>query len=163
MLGEAHPQKKVATLSAAGTGFALAGEANALPFVNAARNFDLIIFDFVGAGAAQRNRAGRSVQRFLKRDHNVSFDIRSALGGCFSSTESAEIRPAATAAALIRSAAGLTAPLRRRLKTARLVPSRTELIVFLALRRIAQDFVGLVDLLKFFLGRFFILGDIGMI
>src|SRR5256886_12189682 len=154
MLGEAHPQKKVATLSAAGTGFALAGEANALPFVNAARNFDLIICDFGGAAAAQRNRAGRSVERFLKRDHNVSFDIRSALDGCFSSTESAESR-AATAAAeksfeeiaksgaaelelnsaaitapLIRSAAGLTAPLRRRVKTARLGPNRTRSEVY---------------------------------
>src|SRR5207244_11373440 len=98
MLGEAHAQKKVATLSAAGTGFALAGEANALPFVNAARNSDLISFDFVRAGAAQRNRAGRSVQRFLKRDHNVSFDIRSALAGCFSCPESAASRPAAAPA-----------------------------------------------------------------
>src|SRR5436190_6379315 len=143
MFGEAHPQKKVATLSAAGTGFALAGETNALPFVNAARNFDLIIFDFVGAGAAQRNRAGRSVQRLLKRDHNVSFDIRSALGGCFSSTESAESRPAAAAAEqsfeeiaksgptelelnffaitvpLTRSATGSIATLRRLLTTSR--------------------------------------------
>jgi len=92
------PAEKGATLSAAGTGFALAGEANALPFRERRAEFDLIIFDFVGAGAAQRNRAGRSVQRFLKRDHNVSFDIRSALDGCFSSTESAESR-AATAAA----------------------------------------------------------------
>jgi len=161
MLGEAHPQKKVATLSAAGAGFALAGEANALSFVNAARNFDLIIFDFVGPGAAQRNRAGRSVQRFLERDHNVCFNIRSALGGCFASTKSAESRAAASAAEkrfeeiaesgaaelelnsaavtapLIRSAAGLTAPLRWRLESARLVPIGAELILFLALLRIA--------------------------
>src|SRR5437762_9642879 len=134
MLGEAHPQKKVATLSAAGAGFALAGQANALSFVNAARNFDLIIFDFVRPGAAQRNRAGRSVQRFLERDHNVCFNIRSALNGCSSSTKSAESRAAAAAAEkrfeeiaesrptkfklhvaaavpLIKSATGLTAPL----------------------------------------------------
>src|SRR4029077_13487652 len=173
MLGEAHPQKKVATLSAAGAGFALAGEANALSFVNAARNFDLITFDFVGPGAPQRDRTGRSAQRFLKRDHNVGFDIRSALGGCFASTTSAESRAAAAAAEkrfeeiaksgaaelelnsaavtapLIRSAAGLTAPLRWRLESARLVPIGAELIVFLALLRIAKDFVGFVDLLKF--------------
>src|ERR1700720_2817807 len=155
MLGEAHPQKKVATLSAAGAGFALAGEANALPFVNTARNLDLIIFNFVGAGAAQRNRAGRSVQRFLQRDHNVSFDIRSALGEpaesrpappaaeksleeiAKSGAAELELNSAAVTAPLIRSAARLTAPLRRRLKTARLVPIRTELIVFLALLGIA--------------------------
>src|SRR6184192_2298257 len=188
MLGEAHPQKKVATLSAAGTGFALAGEANALSFVNAARNFDLIIFDFVGPGAAQRNRAGRSVQRFLERDHNVCFNIRSALDGCSSSTKSAESRAAAAAAEkrfeeiaesrptkfklhvaaavtapLIKSATGLTAPLRWRLESARLVPIGAELVVFLALLRIAQDFVGFVNLLKFFLGGFLVLGHVGMI
>ena len=47
MFRQAHPQKKVATFSAAGTGFALTGEADSLPFMNAARNFNLIIFDFV--------------------------------------------------------------------------------------------------------------------
>src|SRR5437773_3368463 len=162
MFREPHPQKKIATLSAACTGFALTGEANPLTFVNAARNFHLIIFDFVGASATQRNRAGRSVQRFFKRDQNVGFDIGSAFGRCFAPAESAESRapaPAAekrfeeiaetgaaefklhTAAAitapLIKSSAWLAAPLRRRPETARLVPVGAELIVFLAHLRIA--------------------------
>src|SRR5437763_77698 len=55
------------------------------------------------------------------------------------------------------------APIRWRLKSTGPVPIRSELIVFLSLLRIAQDFVGFVDLLKFFLGRFFVLGDIRMI
>ena len=42
-------------------------------------------------------------------------------------------------------------------------PISTELVEFPAALRIAQDLVGLVDLLEFFLRRFFILGDIGMI
>src|ERR1700730_10579236 len=45
MLCQTHSQKKVATFSAAGTGFALTGKANALSFVNATRNLDLIILD----------------------------------------------------------------------------------------------------------------------
>src|SRR5438105_7165852 len=109
-------------------------------------------------------------------------------GGCFASTESTESRTAATAAKksfkkiaesgavefkldtaatvaarLIKSTAGLTAPLRRRLESARLVPIGAELIVLLALLRIAQDFVGFIDLLKFFFGRLLVLGDVGMI
>ena len=42
-------------------------------------------------------------------------------------------------------------------------PIGAELVEFPAALRIAQDLVGLVDLLEFFLRRFFILGDIGMI
>src|SRR6266705_4833629 len=180
MFRQAHPQKKVATFSAAGAGFSLAGEADSLTFMNAARNFDLIIFDFIGASAAQRDRACRSVQCFFKRDQNVGFDIGSAFGRCFASAESAESRTttpaaeksfeeiaepgasefkldaAAIAAPLIKSSARLTTPLRWRLETARLLPIGAELIVFLALLRIAQDFVGFIDLLKFFLGDFFV-------
>ena len=128
------------------------------------------------------------MQRFFKRDQNVGFDIRSALCGCFASAESTECRAAAAAAEksfekiaepsptefklhaaatvttpLIKSSTGLTAPLRRRLESARLVPVGAELIVFLALLRVAQDFVGFIDLLKFFFGGFFVLGDVRMI
>ena len=55
-------------------------------------------------------------------------------------------------------------PIGRWLKSAWLVPIRPELIVFYSLLRIAQDFVGLVDLLEFLLGRglFLRLGHIGM-
>lgn len=57
----------------------------------------------------------------------------------------------------------LGSPIGRRLKSTRLVPVRPELIVSLAFFRIAQDFIGLVDLLKFLFGLLFILGDVGMI
>ena len=72
---------------------------------------------------------------------------------------------AAIAAPLIKSAAGLllALPLRRRLETAGPVPIRAELIVFLPLFRIAQNFVRFVDLLKFFFGGLFVLGHIGVI
>src|SRR5207248_8794361 len=123
---------------------------------------------------------------FFKGDKNVGFDIRPAFGGCFASAESAERRTSTTAAEkcfeeiaeasaaefefnaavatrLIKSAAGLTAPLRRRLKSTGLVPIRAELIVFLTLLRIAQDFVSLIDLLKFFFGGLFVFRDVGMI
>src|SRR5437764_3994484 len=127
------------------------------------------------------------MQCFLQRHQNIGFHISAAFRGCFAAAESTESRTATTAAEkrfkeiaesgpvefkldaaaiaarLIKSTAGLTAPLRRRLKSARLVPIGAELIVLLALFRIAQDFVGFVDLLKFFFGRFLVLGDVGMI
>src|SRR5438309_2207143 len=66
----------------------------------------------------------------------------------------------ATRAPSLKSATRLTtarAPARRWLEpAARVIPIRAELIVFLPLLRIAQDFVGFVDLLKFFLGDLFI-------
>src|SRR5712691_6124719 len=133
--------------------------------MNAARNFDLIFFDLVRARAPQRNCSSRTVQCLLKRDENIRFDVGAAFGSCFAAAESAESRTAAAAAKkrfkkiaeagpakfkldsaaaiatpLIKPTARLTAPLRRRLKSARLVPICSELIVFLALFRIAQDF-----------------------
>src|SRR5205085_9776197 len=105
------------------------------------------------------------MQRFLQRHQNIGFHISAAFRGCFASAESTESRTAATAAEkrfkkiaesgpvefkldtaaaisarLIKSTAGLTAPLRRRLKSPRLVPIGAELIVLLALLRIAQYF-----------------------
>jgi hypothetical protein len=41
-------------------------------------------------------------------------------------------------------------------------PVRAEFVVFFALVRVGENFVGLVDLLEFFLGLFFVLGDVGM-
>src|SRR2546421_712901 len=52
---ETHPQKQIAAFSAVCSGFALASEANALSFVDAARNLHLIALDFVRRAAAQRN------------------------------------------------------------------------------------------------------------
>jgi len=76
------------------------------------------------------------------------------------------LNSATITAPLIISAAGLLSsplPAGWRLEPARPIPIGAELIVFLALFRIAQHFVGFVDFLKFFFGGFFILGDIGMI
>src|SRR5690348_9902227 len=128
------------------------------------------------------------MQRFLERDHDVRFDVRSALSRGFASAKSAEGRAAATASEkrfeeiaeagsvefklnasvvstpLIKSTAGLlTSPIWRRLESSRLIPIRAELIIFFALLRVAQDFVRFVDLLEFFFGGFFVLGDIRMI
>src|SRR6185295_15907176 len=49
------------------------------------------------------------------------------------------------------------------LKSTRLVPLRTELIVLLPLLRIAQHFVGFVDLFELFLRRFLVLGHVRMV
>src|SRR5207244_6170410 len=117
------------------------------------------------------------MQRFLQRDHDVGLDIASALRHGAALSEPAEGRPTTTApeecfekiaepgpaelkfdttvfAAAPAESAGLpAAPLRRRLKPTWLIPILAQLIVFPALLRIAYDFVGLVDLLKFFFGR----------
>src|SRR6202030_1206807 len=90
MFRETYPQKKVAAFSPARAGLSLTRETNALPFMSPARNLDLIIFDFVGTRATQRNRAFRSVERFFKRDQNICFDIGSALGRRLASAEPAE-------------------------------------------------------------------------
>src|SRR5207302_7050916 len=123
-------------------------------FVNTARNFDLIFFDLVRAGATKRNGPGRSMERFFKRDQNIRFDISATLSGGFAAAESAEggtpasaaekrfeeiaeagaaefelHAAAAVTAPLMKTALGLLSPLRRRLKSAGLVPVRAELVV----------------------------------
>ena len=131
------------------------------------------------------------MQRFFEGHKNIGFDIRAAFSSCFAPAESAEsgtsastaekcfeeiaeagaaefkLHAAAISAVLIKSAAGRllksTSPIRWWLKSTWLIPIRAELIVLLALFRIAQDFVRFIDLLKFFFGRFFVLGDVGMI
>ena len=128
------------------------------------------------------------MERFLECNEDVRFDIGAAFRRRFPSTEPAESRTsapaaeecfeeiaesrsakfklnpaAAIAAPLLKSTTRLTAPLRRRLKSTGLVPVRAELIVFLALLRIAQDFVGFIDLLEFFFGGFFVLGHVRML
>src|SRR5258708_5195552 len=102
------------------------------------------------------------MQSFFERHHDVRFDIGPALGCSLPSAESPEGRSAAAAAEkrfkeiaeprsaefkfnsavpaapLIKSPAGLLrSPLRRRLKSARLVPIGAQLVVFLSLFRIA--------------------------
>src|ERR1019366_1114574 len=53
-------------------------------------------------------------------------------------------------------------PSRRRAKFRTGFPIGSQFIILFALRRIAQNFVGLVDLLEFLLGLFFILRHVGM-
>jgi len=98
MPSQAHPQKQVAAFPAAHARFSLAGQPDALTFVNAARDFDLVIFHFVRAGASQRNCSRRSVQRFFERDHDVRFHIAAALSGRLASAESTERRSSPAAA-----------------------------------------------------------------
>ena len=49
---ETHPQKQIAAFPAVRSGFALASEANALSFVDAARNLHLIALNFDRRAAA---------------------------------------------------------------------------------------------------------------
>src|SRR5882724_3764739 len=189
MLGQSHPKKKVATFSSTSAGFTLAAQTDPLAFTDAAGNLDLILFHLLRTGSPQRYGPRRAVQRFFECDHNVRFHIRATFGCRRASAEPAEcgttspaakkrfeeiaepssaeleLNPAAAIAApLIKPAAGLLAlPLRRRLETAGPVPIRTELIVFLPLFRIAQNFVRLVDLLEFFFGGLFVLRDIRVV
>src|SRR5438046_4808571 len=190
MSSQAHAKKKIAAFSSARARFALTAQTDSLSFMNAARDLNLIILHFIRASTAQRDCSGRSVQRFFKCDHDVGFDIGAALRRRLTSAKSAESRAAAAtaeesfekvtesssvelelnstavAAPLIKSAAGLLSlplPVRRRLKTARTIPIRAELVVFLALLGVAQHLIGFVDFLKFFFGRLFILGNVGMI
>src|SRR6266581_2621579 len=176
MSRQTNTQKQIATFPSARSRFPLAGQADALSFMNTTRDFHLIIFHFVRAGATQRNRSCRSMQRFLECDHDVRFDVTPAFRCRLTSSEAAKSRSTAASAEkcfekiaepgsakfelhpvvaspLIKSAARLlSSPLRRRLKSPRLVPIRSQLIVFLSLCRIAQDFVRLVDLLELFFG-----------
>src|SRR5204863_82961 len=121
---------------------------------------------------------------FFKCDHDVGFDIGATFRCRLTSAKSAESRTAAAtaekcfeevaesgsvelelnsaaiAAPLIKSAAGLLSlplPARRRLKPARTIPIRAELIVFLALLGIAKHLIGFVDFLKLFLSDLFVL------
>src|SRR5438876_1216593 len=158
--------------------------------MNTPRDLDLVIFHLVRASPAQRDCSSRSVQRFFKRDHDVRFDIGATLRRRLTSAKSAESRAAtaaaekrfekiaeagsvelelnaaAVAAPLIKSAAGLLSlplPVRGRLEPARSIPIGAELNIFFPFLGIAQHFISFVDFLKFFFGRLFVLGDIGMI
>src|SRR5206468_10294751 len=167
----------------------LTTQTDPLAFADAAGNLDLILLYFVRTGAPQRHGPCRAMERFFKCDNNVRFHSPAAFGCRSASAEPAEcgttapaakkrfeeiaepssaeleLNPAAAIAApLIKSATGLLAlPLRRRLETAGPVPIRAELIVFLPLFRIAQNFVRFVDLLKFFFGGLFVLGHVRVI
>src|SRR5256714_6737045 len=191
MTRQADAQKKISAFPSTGSGFSLAGKANALSLVHAFRNLDLITFHLVGIPTPQRDRALRSVERFFERNQNVRFDIAAAYVSrwslakrtaaaetCLAAAaekrleEIAETSPTefeVNAAAIARRiplepAARLRAPARRRLKAAaRLVPICAQLVVFLPLFRITENFVGFVDLLELLFRRRLVLVDVGMI
>ena len=66
-------------------------------------------------------------------------------------------RPATSAAARE------SLPTGRRTEFGALLPVRTEFVVFLALGRVTEDFIRLVDFLEFLFGCLFVLRDIGVI
>ena len=104
------------------------------------------------------------MQRFFEWDHDVGFDIRTALGRCLAPAKPAEsgtataaaekcfekvaescsvelkLNSATIAAPLMKSTAGLLSlplPVRRWLEAARAVPIGAELIVFFSFFRVA--------------------------
>src|SRR2546428_11776019 len=105
MLGKAHAQVKVTCRAAACTSFAAASHAQPLTFAHARRNFNLVGLGFSDlAGAAAHvarmpralarpaamlarhsmpdlDRTHRAPHRFLKRNHDIAFDIATALSG----------------------------------------------------------------------------------
>ena len=188
MARQADAQEKVPAFTAARSRLALASEPDPLSLVHAFRNFDLITFDLVGIPASQRDGPLRSVERFLKRDHDVRFDVISSFGAprtlpklapaktsltspaekrleeiAEASPAEFEVDPAAVARGITaKPATRLRVPSRWRLESARLVPVRSQLVVFLPLLRIAQDLVGFVDLFEFFFRRLLIFRDVRM-
>ncbi len=128
------------------------------------------------------------MHRLFERDEEVALDVATPPGARFPSFRrkflfagrEAVVAPARAAEELLKEIAEAgplemkflrrgsigpmpraTLPARRRLIPAAVLPVRAELIVFLALDRIAEDFVRLVDLLEFLLGRLFVLGTSG--
>ena len=75
---QTHAQKKIAAFPATRPRLTLAGETNALPFMDPLRDLDLITFDLVRIAPPQRDSALRSVERFLECDHDVGFHIASS-------------------------------------------------------------------------------------
>ena len=147
----------------------------------------------LGIAPPQAKLSASNRERFLQRDHDVGFDIavrarrspvrwpNSAAKGRLAASaaekrleeiaepgaaefefNAAAVPPGVTAESPARSA---PSPIRRRLKSARLIPVRAELIVPVPFLGITQDLVSLVDLFEFLLSRdfFFGLGHVGMI
>ena len=131
------------------------------------------------------------MERLLKRDHDVGFDIAAALGSSrpLSKTSSAETsRPASAAKKLLEEIAEagpaefefhatavpgavatesttrlLRIPSRRWVEPARLIPIRAQLVVFLSFLRIAEDLVGFIELFEFFFRGRLVLVDVRMV
>src|SRR5665213_7784 len=189
MLGETDAQIQIAIFTAAAAAFAATGEAQFLSLADAGGNFHLMRFG--AAAVTDVDGAHGTARRFLQRDHDVAFDVRAAFGKILRRKISAPGEIAAVRAAHPRAeqllekiaeagaaemkflAAG-RASAAKRLAVAEAAmagrgtelragfPVRAQLVVFPALVRVGEDFVGLVDLLEFFLGLFFVLRHVGM-
>ena len=94
MTRQPHTQKEIAAFSAAFSRFPLAREANALTFMHAFRDLDLVTFQLVRIAPAQGNSSFRSVKRFLKRDHDVGFDVAASFGSPGPLPKTAAAKPA---------------------------------------------------------------------
>jgi hypothetical protein len=130
------------------------------------------------------------VERFLERNHDVRLDVAAAFRGAstlpkwataktglastakklfeeITETSAAEFEfDAAVVAGRVATESAarlLRAPTRWRLKSPRPVPISAQLVVFLPLLRIAQDFVGFVELFEFLFRRCLVLVDVGMV
>src|SRR3954469_12415934 len=99
MSREAHPQKKIAAFPTPGAGLALACKPDALPLVHPLRDLDLVTFHLVGIAAAQGNLPLRSVERFLKGDHDVRFHVAPTFRAALALPERAPSEPRLSAAA----------------------------------------------------------------
>src|SRR5437868_10477342 len=168
MTRQSHSQKQIAAFSPALSGFSLSSKPNALSFAHPARDFHLIGFNLLRSRPPQRNLPRRSMESFLKTDHDIGFNIAPALRCALAMAKSAKSRAATTTSKkrlkeiaetsstefevdaasiaptplVIAPRLRTAAPIWWRLKSARLIPIRAKLIVFLPFLGVAQDFIG---------------------
>ena len=132
---------------------------------------------------AQRHHAQRSAQRLVECHQQISLHVRAALGEFFrrESAAAKAVRAVVPAAEhllekiteagaaeveLLPGAVEPAAPARaagRRPELRALLPVRAQLVVFLPLGRIAQNLVGLVDLLEFLFRLLFVFGHVRVV
>ena len=186
MRPDVHPDEEVAPRTAVSAGAALPRRAHPGAVVDARRDLHLdSAWPVRRAHVDCQRRAG---VRLLEPDLGVAFDVRPAPGHPAPSAtggrhirlateelleEVAERRAVAEhplellgghgpVAELIAAAEGVRSRLAGPLPLLVLLPARTELVVLLALLGIAEDLVGLVDLLELVLGRLVALVHIGV-
>jgi hypothetical protein len=73
-----HAQKEVAAFPSALARFTLPRETNSLPFMNTARDFYLISFDFLRTAPPQRHLSRGTMERFFELNHDIGFHVVSA-------------------------------------------------------------------------------------
>jgi hypothetical protein len=129
------------------------------------------------------------MQRFLKRNQDVRFNVTTPLRARLPPSKSASTKTSASAATAkecleeitesgpakfefdsaisaaisVESATRLLLPSRRRLETTWLIPIGAELIVLFSFLRIPKDLVCFIDLFEFFLSRRFVFVNIRMV